>query len=241
MTERYAGPALWAAFALVLVIIASQLLSACDLGRPVFGLRYCGAGLRLRTEFTEETLREEFLRRRLRAAEFRITELPACAPKPQPVKEPEPQKRPDPKKPEAAVPPAPDRENLEFPTRPEDLKGCWQSDRGDIDIYTDEEKPKPVGKVRICLCFRANGRGEIRYMSTDGQSCRGPLASKLGDEKFQLKQPVIHCMVAQDYTCAKDAEGFATCEVYSHSKFHPGARAGEKYHRVDNGLCEWRE
>jgi hypothetical protein len=46
--------------------------------------------------------------------------------------------------------------------------------------------------------------------------------------------------VAIDYNCAKDAEGFATCTDYQHSRFHPGPGGPEKYHKVDISQCESR-
>ena len=51
---------------------------------------------------------------------------------------------------------------MKMTQRLDELKGCWQSERGDIDIVTDDELKKPIGKVRICYCFDQNGTGTVQ-------------------------------------------------------------------------------
>lgn len=248
MTSRYIGAALWAVFALALAVIAYQLLWACDLGRPLFGLRYCKAQAAPQALDAAEKDKERSLRDRLRQAELRLAQLPPCAERSEPPKRDETIEKPEPKKEETKNEDAPpqDREALKFPTKKEDLKGCWQSDSGDIEMYTDEQVKKFAGKVRICLCFRANGVGQIRYLYTNGNRCQGPLTSTIESDKFTLKHNKVPCsnrtvhVNPADYTCTRGAEGGAVCDTYSYSRFDPGITKNEKYHKVDDSLCEWR-
>ena len=122
---------LWAVFATVMVGIAYEFLLACDLSMPVFGFRYCQkaqAGWFSKIETQAE--RERSLKARLHDAEIRAASLPVC-------RRQEPQ--------------APPPERLTMPARVEDLRGCWQSDRGDTDVFTDDEAMRFIAKRRTCL------------------------------------------------------------------------------------------
>ena len=128
-----------------------------------------GAGSLLR-----EQERRADLRDRLRQAQLQLARKPICA---LPVKEalsaPEPTPSPQ------LEPRQQTEEVMKFPEKIEDLKGCWQSERGDIDVVADTPERKPWGKVRICFCFGTNGRGSIRYRFFEGDRCLGPLSAKL--------------------------------------------------------------
>src|SRR5262249_24800948 len=151
----------WAAFALLLVGIGVLFLAACDLGlRPLLGLRYCT--LAAMSDLAGERERERALRARIHEAELRIAQLPECAPEPQPQPPPPPAPEPSP----APAPrPAPKAEEpLNIPSQVSDLKGCWQSARGDMQMVTDDEEKRPIGKVRVCYCFGSDGRGKARWI-----------------------------------------------------------------------------
>lgn len=235
---------LWITFAALIAVTAYQLLLACDLGRPIFGFRYCEAGQRPQTGATDDALRERSLRERLHAAELRLAELPACTQKPERAKEPEPEKRAKPPKLEPIITPPSAGENLKIPTKLEDLKGCWQSDRGDIDIVTDDEKREFIGHVRICLCYGSNGRGEVRYLYTDGDRCIARATAKIEGNKLSMRHERASCrihnfIVPSEILCSQSGSDATSCDKTSLGKMRNRIE-GEKYHKVDNALCEWQ-
>src|SRR5262249_7773381 len=145
----------WAAFAVLVIAIGIVFLAACDLNiRPLFGLRYC-VSRASQPDLQAERERERNLRERIHEAELRLAQLPVCTPsgKRPGTKETEPkqkeaepkQKETEPKQKEAE--PKQKEAELKVPTKLEDLRGCWQSVRGDIDLVTDDAEAKPVGKV----------------------------------------------------------------------------------------------
>ncbi|HXW23840.1 MAG TPA: hypothetical protein VEK73_03760, partial [Xanthobacteraceae bacterium] len=175
---RIAG---WTAFAALVVGIGVVFLAACDLGiKPLFGLRYCRSSAAA-PDLSAERERERALRERIHEAELRIAQLPACAENtPPPLRPPvsppstppalppttlpqQPPLQTAPEQPPLQTPPRQtspaEDEQLKIPERVADLNGCWRSERGDIDLVSDDAEQRPVGKVRICYCFGSNGRG----------------------------------------------------------------------------------
>jgi hypothetical protein len=231
LISRYIGPTLWAAFAIALGAIAHQLLLACDTGSGLFGLRYCQS----RAAFSPvgsnlEQERERSLRKRLHEAELRLAQLPAC---------------PAPPTQNGPTQVAPPPEILKIPTKVEDLKGCWQSERGDLQIRSDDERAELVGEARICFCLGADGGGEARYLFANGDRCSGPLTAKLTAAQLTMSQGRVQCrshgfIVPADIVCTQHSEGTASCNTQSLGLTRSSVD-NEKYQRVDNSRCEWSE
>lgn len=228
---------LWLMFALIVLAIYYVLLTACDLGvRPLFGSGRCdyaapwrAAGLR------DEQDRERALRARLHEAALRLARLPLCQ---APAKRPEsPQPAPGPRR-------AENGEGLKIPERMDDLQGCWQSDRGDIQVTTDDEERKPTGKIRACLCFSRNGQGRARMTFTDGDRCEAPLSVQIGTGELVMRHARIPCarhgsMVPAKIVCRRrDGEEDAVCDTENLGRVRDRL-AGEKYHKVDSAYCGW--
>jgi hypothetical protein len=234
----------WASFAFIVGYGAYLMLVACDLGiHPVFGLQYCKA----RAEpdrFANERALESDLRDRIHEAELRLARLPPClasVPPSRPVPEqraeaevsppPPPQPSPSP------TPEVPPSEELKIPQQLSDLKGCWQSVRGDLPLVTDDREQRPLGNVRICYCFGDNGRGSVRYRYTDGRKCAGPVRARLSDGKLSIDQPA-HCVVRTEITCSSQGEGnAASCDAVDYGRFVHGGYTDEKYQRVTAEHC----
>ena len=86
---------LWFAFALTLGVIGYRLLAACDLGAPIFGLRYC-EGSQPHTSDPNRYYDEKYRASldRLHELELRLARLPICVP--QQAKPPDLQPQPEP-------------------------------------------------------------------------------------------------------------------------------------------------
>jgi hypothetical protein len=251
--KRVLQGALWAAFAALAVSIGVLFLAACDLGiKPLFGLRYCAFGAAA-NGLTAERERERDLRVRLHEAELRIAQLPACSqnvPPPLPAPAP-PAPEPVPPAPESspASPPPPPPEppkqdQLKIPTRLDELRGCWQSVRGDLDIVSDDAEQRPIGKVRKCFCFGANGRGKARWLFTDGRTCETGLRAQLRPGELAIQHTGAPCSdgsrnVPEAIACRAEESGAATCDVQSLGKMRTRT-TNEKYTRVSDAHCNWR-
>jgi hypothetical protein len=126
----WAFPAvLWLAFVTILLLAGHVMLAACDFGfAPLYGYRYCTAPAEPHGLLAERN-RDRDLRAGIDNVELQIASLPSC---------PQPPNPPPPPRDKAEIPlPEPSKqpqvkEQLKIPTRLEDLKGCWQSVRGDI-------------------------------------------------------------------------------------------------------------
>jgi hypothetical protein len=212
----------WAMFALLLIAISFVFLAACDLNiRPLFGLHYCVSATSP-PDLQGERERERELRARIHEAELRLAQLPICTPtaKPSVLKEAE----------------------LKVPTRLEDLRGCWQSDRGDIDIVTDDAEAKPVGKVRICYCFGPNGHGRATWRFTDGRSCETDLTATLKSNELDMAHGTASCtdhsdMVPAEITCKGQPAGDTECDTQNLGQSRRRV-VGEKYNRVTEDHCK---
>jgi hypothetical protein len=138
--------------------------------------------------------------------------------------------------------PTPD-DALTIPRNLSDLKGCWQSVNGDIQMSSDDAEATPTGKVRICYCFAGNGRGETRYIYQDGDKCTGRLRAQLSQDRMTMSHGRINCtgnkgyVVPTDIMCSNKAgEDSATCDTHSHGRY-PSTTSDERYHRVDPEYC----
>jgi hypothetical protein len=234
----------WVTFAFLVGCCGYLALAACDLGiRPLFALGYCSVHA-APDRLADQRARERDLRDRIHEAELRLARLPVCAaPPPPPPREPkkeakvvaptpEPTPTPQPSPTETPQP----QEQLKIPKNLSELKGCWQSERGDMPLVTDDEEQRPVGDVRVCYCFGDNGRGTVRYRYTDGRKCNGPVRARLSDGKLLINQP-DHCTVRSEITCKSQGEGnSATCDAVGYGRT-PGGYTDEKYQRVTAEHC----
>lgn len=230
---------MWALFAIMLAVEGYLALAACDLGiKPLFGLRYC------KVDESPGALADELARRRqllarLQEAELKKAQTPICEPPPPPHPPP--------------PPPAPDdgsKDELKIPQHKEELEGCWQSVRGDIPFYTDDEKRAFTGSARICYCFAKNGRGTIRQTYLEGQGpaagavCQTRLKAVLKPGELLLEHPEVPCtkggnVNAATIICRSTEDGTASCELTYKSRI-PENPSTEKFRRVPNEYCGWR-
>jgi hypothetical protein len=229
----------WTTFAFLVGCCGYLALTACDLGiRPLFALGYCSVHA-APDRLADQRARERDLRDRIHEAELRLARLPVCAappPPPEPKKEakvvtPTPQPPPTPQ-PAPTETPQP-QDQLKIPKSLSELKGCWQSARGDLALYDDNEQL--FGNVRICYCFGANGRGSVRYRYTDGRKCNGSVRARLSDGKLIINEP-NQCTTPSETTCVSQGEGnAASCDTRNLDR--PGGYTDEKYQRVTAEHC----
>jgi hypothetical protein len=244
MRDRVLRASAWAGFVLVAGGCCYLMLAACDLGiHPIFGLNYCserGASDRL----ADQHARERDLRTQIHEAELRIARLPTCMAGPPPPPEPRKQVQND-TPPPPPPPPPPDKahEELKIPQSLAELKGCWQSVRGDIPMVSDDAERRPEGNVRICYCFTDNGRGATRYIYEDGGKCIGPLRSRLSNGQLVINHGRINCsgnhgfVVPTEIDCSAPTEGdSATCDLHFKGEY-PETTTDEKYQRVSPEHC----
>jgi hypothetical protein len=233
---------LWLLLAALLSVCGVLTLRACDLGpMPLFGGRYCAAAAQ-RDALAAERARARDLEERIREAELRIAEKPACAQPQEPEKRREPPPAPiiTP-----TVPPIPPEQQLTVPKKISELKGCWESIRGDLDIVSDDEERRLIGKVRECYCFGARGVGEFRMSYSDGAKCRAPITAELDGDVLKIQQPRFHCvwkgqnrgLVPAEIVChGAGGEGeAASCEYEYLGRIH--SKGVEQYRRVPLGHC----
>jgi hypothetical protein len=245
MPARVSLLAGWIIFAFLVGCCGYLALASCDLGiRPLFGLGYCtlhAAPDRL----ADQRARERDLQDHIHEAELRLARLPACAPPPQPQPiEPKKEAKLDNPPPEPPPPPEkPPQEELKIPKNLSELKGCWQSVRGDIEIVTSDAEQKPIGNVRVCYCFSENGRGAVQAVYTDGARCRAPLRARLYSDRLVLNHPKLRCSMdghdidPGELICRGATEGdSATCDWKSKGEY-PGSSDNDKYQRVANERC----
>jgi hypothetical protein len=247
---RQAGlrAALWSAFALLILTGGYVMLRACDFGfAPLFGSTSCAVPAH-EAELAAEREKQAHLRSSIHNAEIRLALLPAC-PIPAPPKIPDPPPKPvdlpkpvDPPKP--ADPPKPQiTEKFEIPKKVEELKGCWQSTRGDIEIVSDDAQEKPLGNARFCYCFGSNGRGMVQILYSDGDVCRAGLIARITSDHVLMHHDKVNCRkhsyyVATDITCGNDDQSSdTTCEIHNLGKI--GNKSSEQFIRVTNEHCNW--
>jgi hypothetical protein len=221
---------LWVAFALLILTGGYVMLRACDFGfLPLFGSTSCAVPAHA-AELAAEREKQDHLRTGIHQEEIRLALLPACPqplpPKPQPI-------------------PKPIVEQFKIPDKVEELKGCWQTARGDIEMNTDDAARTSLGKVRICYCFKANGQGMVQSRYTDdGDVCQGSLTARISPDR---KHVFMHhdqapCQkhgpqVAADITCSNDKSDRTLCEIQNlgltHNKFT------QEFIRVSDEHCGW--
>ncbi len=227
---------LWGAFALIILTGGYVMLRACDFGfLPIFGPASCAAPTQA-AELAAEHEREAHLRSGIHPEEIRLALLPAC-PDPLPPKPLEPKP--------IAVQPKPNPEiveKFELPKKIEELKGCWQSARGDIDIVSDDAEQRHLGTARYCYCFRNNGRGVVQILFTDGDICRAGLIARLSPDKVVMHHDKVFCQrhpyyVASDITCGNDQSDQTSCEIRNLGR--NGNISTEQFIRVSDEHCHW--
>jgi hypothetical protein len=231
MRQAGLNAVLWGAFALLILTGGYVMLRACDLGfLPLFGASSCAAPTQA-AEFADEREREAHLRSGIHSEEIRLALLPAC-PQPLPLKPPEP--KPDPQI----------IQKFEVPKKVEELKGCWQTARGDIEMTTDDAARTPIGKVRICYCFRSDGRGMVQSRYTDGDVCQGSLRARISpDHKHVfMHHDQVNCQkhgyqVPADISCGNDQSNQTVCEIQNLGRI--GNKFTEQFIKVSDEHCGW--
>jgi hypothetical protein len=234
---------LWSAFAILILIGASIVLNACDLGlRPLFGSSACQAPA-ANAALESERAKEAQLQSRIHAEEIHLALLPAC-PRPAPPPQPQPLPQPQPQPVKVPDPPAPKPpvQTLEIPKKIEDLKGCWQSVRGDIDMTTDDAEARPLGQARICFCFRTNGRGRVQVRYTDGDVCRGDLIARVSPGRVFMHHERANCRrhpnyVAADIICGNGSADQTECEIHNLGDIRDTYT--EQFMHVSDEYCGW--
>lgn len=243
MRQRGLNACLWSAFGIMILIGGYVALNACDFGiHSLFVAGSCHAR-KENAALKSERVTEARLQFRIHAEEIRLALLPDC-PKPSPKPQHQPQPQPLPVKDEDLKPaekPEPQR-RLEVPQKVEDLKGCWQSSRGDIDIFTDDAQHKTIGKARLCYCFRSNGQGVAQISYADGERCRAKLIARISSDQVFMRHEVIPCRKHGDYvvheiTCGTDQSDRSLCEIISRGKTY--LRRVEQFVRVTDEYCNW--
>jgi hypothetical protein len=238
---------LWVAFAVLILTGGYVMLRACDFGfAPLFGSTSC-AGPAHAAELAAERERQDHLRTGIHKEEIRLALLPAC-PKPLPPKPLPPKPQPIIQQPIEQPIQQPIQkpivEQFKIPDKVEELKGCWQSANGDIEMSTDDAAHTSLGKVRICYCFRANGQGMVQSRYTDGDVCQGGLTARLSPDhkRVFLHHDQAPCQkhgpqVAADITCGNDKSDRTQCEIQNlgvtHNKFT------QEFIRVSDEHCGW--
>jgi len=235
------GRLLWALAAAVLLSIGFVLLRGCDLAIfPLYGQKFCEA---TRSEaLADERARADRLQAELRQAELTYAQKPKCA-QAEPRRETPPPPSPQPPTPPAPPVHEPEQEKLKVPKRLSELRGCWESARGDLPIVSDDAEERPIGNVRKCFCFGENGRGVLKMLYTNGVKCRAPLVAKLQGDKLVMAHPEFSCpargknwgLVPSDTTCEESADA-ATCVTHSHGRHHP-TTSTDQFRRVDQDHC----
>jgi hypothetical protein len=228
----------WAAFVCVVGAIAHLALSACDLGPPsLFGLNYCGPKAPDHRLVMEQE-REHVLLDRLHALQLTLNRLPICLPEPAP---PAPDRRAENVAP-LPQPAPPADEQLTIPLDMKELSGCWQSARGDLPVYSDDQERRVIGHTRICYCFGSNGNGQARAIQQGGVKCTGSLTAQLSEGRLIMHAGQSACSDSSiinpaDITCLKKpGDDSASCDRVSRSKF-PVVTRDQKYRRVSAEYC----
>jgi hypothetical protein len=228
----------WLVFAALIVLGGRMALDACEIRPwPVFGYAFCPRAPQRDPELDTEQERARALRLRLRSAERRLASLPICqSAQQQPV--------------EAAPPPgppkaeAPQQEDLKIPASLADLQGCWQSDRGDIEIVTDDEQQRHKGVVRTCYCFDDHGHGRITERYKDGENCSGRLKVTLNSDQLKIDHDRLSCsgnkgyLVPEAIDCKGTAGQAATCSNYELGYLRHRTD-DQTFHKVPPEACEW--
>jgi len=238
--SRISGRMIWALAAALLLAGGFVLLRACDLAIfPLYGQKYCVAP---RSDAMEaERARRTQLQAELQQAELTFAQKPICAPPPPLGSEPLPEPLPLPRPEQQAQP-----EPLRAPQNLADLKGCWESERGDMEITTDDAERRPIGKVRKCFCFGASGRGQLKVLYTNGVKCRAPLTARLRNGKLSMSYPSFACLsggknyglVPAAIECENDENDVGACTQHEFGQLR--AVVTEQYRRVDQDHCENR-
>jgi hypothetical protein len=247
--------ALWVVFAGLTLAGGYAMLRACDLGiLPLFGSSACASSPSANTAIAAERERQDILRTNLHSAEIRLAQLPIC-PKPLP-------KRPEPKK-EVKIP-APRAEKKDEPNKDEpkkddtkpveklvvtekiaELKGCWRSSNGDVQMVKDDAQHSPGGKARYCYCLGDSGQGFVQVRHSDGEICRNALLAQIKPGEVFMHHDRIDCPKGgshspADITCRNGLGQETTCDNHILGKFN-NYTISQQFIRVDEDYCAGRE
>lgn len=242
MRQAGLNAVLWSAFALLILTGGYIMLRACDFGfASLFGSTSCAVPTH-EAELAAEREKQDHLRSGIHDAEIHLALLPAC-PIPAPPRAPDPPPKPvdPPKPPELSKPQI--TEKFEVPKKVEELKGCWQSARGDIDIVSDDAEERLLGKARFCYCFGSGGRGVVQILYSDGDICRAGLIARITTDRVLMHHDKVTCRkhsfyVATDITCGNnDQSNDTTCEIHNLGK--NSSTSSEQFIRVTNEHCNW--
>jgi hypothetical protein len=246
MSSAAMSRAFWALFAGLLAAGGYLFLTACDLGiAPLFGLRYCKVEASSR-ELENAKAYQRALLARLGEAQLRLALLPTCQPPPKLIEKPQESLLPLQKNVEKPQESSPDA--LGPIKRKEELEGCWQSVRGDLEFYSDDEKHEYVGSARICYCFGKNGKGVVRQIFTEGPDapsmCKTKLWAKLNPGELLIQHPKIPCTKGRPVNpativCRSQPDEAASCIMTYHGKFKDNT-SQEQFQRVANEHCQWQ-
>jgi hypothetical protein len=228
----------WLVFAALIVLGGRMALDACEMRPwPLFGYAFCPRAPQRDPGLDTERERARVLQSRLRSAEQRLASLQICKPPQQKVEAAPP---PEPPKAEA-----PQQEDLKIPASLVDLQGCWQSDRGDITITTDNPQQRHIGVVRVCYCFDDHGHGTITERYKGGGDCSGTLKVTLNSDQLKIDHDRLSCsgnkgyLVPETIDCKGTAGQAATCSSYELGHVLRGRNKDESYHKVPPEACEW--
>ena len=239
MLTTTSGRMIWALAAALLVAVGFVMLRACDFAIfPLYGHKYCLAAHS--GTLAAERARMAELQADLQQAELTYAQKPNCAlPQPEikPILKTEQHDEPQPKQQE------PEPEKLKVPKKLSELQGCWESERGDISIVTDDEEKRPIGNVRKCYCFGARGSGQLKLLYTIGVKCGAPVSARLENGKLRMSYPTFTCMsrgknwglVPAVIECENGDNDAATCT--EHDLGHNAETIVEQYRRVERDHC----
>jgi hypothetical protein len=238
---------IWALAAILLLAVGFVLLRACDLSiLPLYGKAYCLAPKS--DALAAERGRRNQLQAELQQAELTFAQKPICAPPPPPPPPgpppaPEPQPPPEPPRPPEPMRPQ-EPEKLKAPKNLSELRGCWQSVRGDLQYYSDDEEHRPVGpKARECFCFGGDGHGIFKLLYANGVKCRAPLVARIDGDTLRFHHPRVGCpragpVLVPAFVECRNAAGSEAANCLVHNLGRIRDVTTEHYHRVDEDYCQ---
>jgi len=217
---------LWIVFAALIVAGGLLVFGACGTGSSSFFALSCPVPPSFAAVDAEQAKAAE-LAAQIHAAEIKLALLPACP-------------RPPAQKPEVKQPEKPQQEALEIPKKLEDLKGCWQSKRGDIKITSDDEESRLIGYARICYCFGNTGRGHVEMRYQDGDVCRTNLMARILPDQLLMHHEKVKCFrhnpyVAANIHCKNSDADKTSCEIEDLGNNH--GKYTEEFIRVGEDYC----
>lgn len=112
-------------------------------------------------------------------------------------------------------------------------------------MTSDDAARTPVGKVRICYCFRSNGQGVVQSRYTDDDTCQGALTARISADRkhVYMHHEQVKCQshgpqVAADIDCGNDESDQTSCEIQNLGQIHN--KFSEEFIRVSDEHCGWK-